>query len=232
MQLTYAVGDIHGRLDLVKRAVGKIIKHARRRSYRLVFLGDYIDRGPESRRVVDFLIELERRAGAICLRGNHEQLLLDCRDLRHGEDFRLWMQLGGVATLASYNVSAMEPEAVGELPYAHLEWLRRRPLMHQTDRQVFVHAGVDPKRALTDQRSEDLLWIRQRFLRCAPQDLVEQRHIVHGHTPIWEDKPEAVMPELLAHRTNLDTGAFSTGVLSVGVFSSEHNGPIDLIPVA
>ena len=231
VQLIYAVGDIHGRFDLLKRAVGKILRHANRRSYKLVFLGDYIDRGSDSSKVVELLMELERRAGAICLRGNHEQLLLDCHQTGDAKEFRLWMQIGGAATLISYGVKDLTPEAIGRLPHKHLDWLSRRPLLHLTDRQIFVHAGVEPGVPVAEQRAEDMLWIRERFLRSPPERFVDERHIVHGHTPVWEGKPEGAIPELLVHRTNLDTGAYLSGVLSVGVFTSDRPGPVDLLPI-
>jgi serine/threonine protein phosphatase 1 len=215
--LTYAVGDIHGRFDLLKEALGTIDLHASDRPHRLVFLGDYIDRGPDSRRVVERLSALAETGRAICLKGNHEQMAV--RAAYFGEADH-WLSNGGDATLMSYG---------GSIPLAHVEWMDARPLTCREGQRLFVHAGVLPG-SHDDPDEEVALWIRERFLRASAEDL-GGLHVVHGHTPSWAGKAIAHMPERLPHRTNLDTGAYFTGVLSVGVFGAEQSGPIEILNI-
>ncbi|HWA60379.1 MAG TPA: hypothetical protein VG939_03350, partial [Caulobacteraceae bacterium] len=93
---------------------------------------------------------------------------------------------------------------------------------------IYVHAGLAPKTPLGRQSEDVCLWIRERFLRARPKDL--EAHVVHGHTPVWEGKPDFTLPELLPHRTNLDTGAFASGVLTIGVFDpAEPGGPVEVL---
>lgn len=221
-RLTFAVGDVHGRFDLVQRAIESIEHYAAGRPSRTIMLGDYVDRGPDSRSVVEFLMAASAARGAslICLKGNHEQLMLRaCREGGPLSDY--WRAMGGDATLQSY------PDGV--LP-EHLEWLDQLPLTAHDEHRCFVHAGVMPGRELRDNGEETFLWIRGPFLRADAQDL--PCHIVHGHSPHHELKPVVSRPELLAHRTNLDSGAFATGVLTVGVFDGDRaGGPIAIIQV-
>ncbi|WP_300573545.1 metallophosphoesterase family protein [Phenylobacterium sp.] len=208
----YAIGDIHGRLDLLEAALAEI--ELRSQSATVVFLGDYVDRGPESRGVVELLMGGPRRPGDtfVCLKGNHEAMMVHC--LAEEAMLGWWIGNGGGATLASYG---------GEVPPDHLAWIDGLPLMHREADRVFVHAGLMPGYGLDEQDEEAVLWIRDRFLRCTPKDHDFGVHVVHGHTPAWDGKPDPAKPELLPHRTNLDTAAFHTGVLTVAVFG--ESGP-------
>jgi serine/threonine protein phosphatase 1 len=216
--LSYAVGDIHGRFDLLEKALAAVDSHAAGRPHRLVFLGDYIDRGPESRRVVERLIILTDAGTAICLKGNHEQMAVRAAFLGEADQ---WLGNGGQETLQSYG---------GSIPLAHVEWMDARPLVHREGRRLFVHAGVLPG-ADGDPEEDVALWIRERFLRASAEEFGDV-HIVHGHTPSWAGKPIPSFPERLAHRTNLDTGAYFTGVLSVGVFVADRAGPAEILTVS
>jgi len=222
VQHIYAVGDIHGRLDLLLAAFGRIEAHAGTEAARIVCLGDYIDRGPESRGVVERLMAGPRRAGdrLDCLMGNHEDMLLHCA--AGGGNTPLWLQNGGDATMASYQRAAGRRLTPPELPAAHLDWMRRLPLSLETERQVFVHAGLRPGLPIAEQSDHDKLWIREPFLEI---DHDFGKHVVHGHTP-------SRRPELRPFRTNLDTGAFHTGVLSIGVFDADRlDRPVEILQV-
>lgn len=222
MSLTYAVPDLHGRYDLFRRALNRIEGHASAPS-RIVFLGDYIDRGPESRRIVESLM-----AGPptdewrwTCLKGNHEDMMVRC--IRGQAPLGWWLENGGSETLSSYGQRRPAASDPGSVLATHLEWMDGLPLMHVDEHRVFVHAGVDPSLPLDEQDAEDLLWKRYRDYQAGGH---LGRHVVHGHTPI----PDG--PLLLPGRTDLDTYAWKTGRLVVGVFNDEiPGGPIDLLEV-
>jgi serine/threonine protein phosphatase 1 len=210
--LTYAIGDVHGCLHKLAPLVTHCTAHADGEPFRLVFLGDYIDRGPDSAGVIDHLIGLQRDMPdrVVCLRGNHEALLLDALD---SDGIELWLLNGGEHTLASYGV--MEPD---ELPGEHREWLATLPVRHDDGLRLFVHAGVNPLYRLTDQREQDLVWIREPFL-SSPIDY--GRLIVHGHTPLPGGEPD-----LRGWRLNLDTAAVYGGPLTAAVFRGTQPGPL------
>ena len=232
LHLTYAVGDVHGCYDLVRRCLDAIARHARSRPHTIVFLGDYIDRGPDAKRTLDVLIAYRSSALIVCLMGNHEQMLLDCVDTRSPQRWPQWLHLGGINTLLSFGIEDTRVQALEQIPKAYLDWMRNRPRMAEDAHRIYVHAGIAPERELIDQDDTDLLWIRGPFVRARAEAFVERRHVVHGHTPVWEGKPEAAIPELLVHRTNLDTGAYATGVLTVGVFDSDRwGGVVDLLSI-
>ena len=227
--LTYAVGDVHGRLDLLERAFDRMAADADGCPHRVIMLGDYVDRGPESAGVIDFLIRRQVRADVTCLKGNHEAMMSGALA---GDDvaLRSWLSNGGVETLRSYG--ARNASEMGQaIPAAHVAWLSALPLAATDAHRIFVHAGLEPDVPLSRQDEATLLWIRTPFLR-APAGAFEA-HVVHGHTPVWDAKPDPAVPELLAHRTNLDTGACFTGVLTVGVFdAAAPGGPIAVLAVS
>ena len=220
--LIYAVGDVHGRYDLMKAALAGIARdsaaQARGRLPVLIFLGDYIDRGPDSAKVLQALIWLQR-SGQFALRllkGNHEQGLLGfLEDPEHGG---AWLAYGGAETLAAYGVTPPTAEGGAEalvrsrdalldqMPASHLQLLGELELMAVVGDYAFVHAGVRPDRPLQSQTEAELLWIRSGFVD-APGPF--ERVIVHGHT--WLDE----RPQVTPHRIGLDTGAYATGVLTV-----------------
>lgn len=220
----YAVGDIHGCHDLLVAALDAIAAHAGQRSATIVFLGDYIDRGPDSRAVVETLMAGPRREGEsfVCLMGNHEDMLCAAAD-RAGdlEALAFWLTNGGDSTLRSYGVDdAMDARAV---PAGHRAWMAGLPLFHEDEHRQYVHAGLEPGVPLKAQSRAALLSIRQRFLSAGD---VFGKHVVHGHTPRLEG------PELLPWRTNLDTGAVYGGTLSIGVFTPDRpGGPIDVLTI-
>src|SRR5258707_551073 len=138
--ITYAVGDVHGCRDKLVRLLYFCARHRAGRPARYVFIGDYIDRGPDSRGVIDVLIKLQREipGQVICLRGNHEALMLNAMGWQRDEGL-LWVSQGGARTLLSYGVK--QP---AELPPEHLRWTASLPLYFNDGRSFFVHAGVNP----------------------------------------------------------------------------------------
>ncbi|ADZ71444.1 metallophosphoesterase [Polymorphum gilvum] len=220
----YAVGDIHGRFDLLWRLAGAIEADlAARPVARVVevYLGDYVDRGPDSARVVDWLSR--PAAGGrerICLMGNHEHALLSF--LADPGLFAQWRQFGGGETLISYGIDLparadqADPERLraalrAALPVSHLRFLRALPALHRIGGYAFVHAGVKPGVTLDAQVETDLLWIRQEFLDY-PGDFGAV--VVHGHTP--QDTID-----LKPNRINIDTGAYMTNRLTCAVLDAD-----------
>jgi serine/threonine protein phosphatase 1 len=220
----YAVGDVHGRADLLGKILENIAEDVEQRPAQEVvevFLGDYVDRGPASRDVIEILMNTPPVGGVRhCLRGNHEEILLDF--LAEPGVLMDWRRLGGFETLLSYGVAPrmslqlddatqLRDEFIAALPPAHLSFLRSTQLSFSAGGYFFVHAGIRPGTALEAQNPEDLLWIREPFL-FSQRD--HGKIIVHGHTPSEE-------PEVLANRINVDTGAFLTGRLTCAVLEGQ-----------
>jgi serine/threonine protein phosphatase 1 len=219
-RLIYAIGDVHGRLDLMDVLLNKIAADSAAASPAerpvVVFLGDYVDRGPGSRGVIETVMrlkatpEIELRA----LKGNHEQAMLAFLD--DPEYGPAWLQNGGAATLASYGVGApqtrIQPEEWQQarekfaeaIPPDHLQFLRDLELRAEYGDYVFVHAGLRPGVPIERQTEQDMLWIRYEFLQ---EKRPFEKVVVHGHTP----EPEPFFGEV---RLGLDTGAYATGVLT------------------
>ena len=213
----YAVGDIHGRADLLKQMFAVIDADLARSPVNRaieVYLGDYIDRGPHSGDTLDLLIERSHVREAVFLKGNHEAYLLEVlRDPTKLED---WRQFGGLQTLISYGIQpSLNPDAAEQIKLIemlnnaiaarHLEFLRSLTPSFVCGDFFFVHAGVRPGIPLKEQQESDLLWIRDDFL-----DSKETfgKFIVHGHTPVRE-------PDIRPNRINIDTGAYATGNLTL-----------------
>jgi serine/threonine protein phosphatase 1 len=212
--LTFAVGDVHGCLDKLQRLLAACEAYASARPTRYVFLGDYIDRGPQSRGVIELLMRRQaaRPGTIVCLRGNHEQMAIDA----HASDraVPLWLANNGASTLRNYG---------GPISPEHLAWLSALPFCHDDGLRFFVHAGIDLAVPLAEQEPEVMLWMREPFLsECDEVDC--GRFIVHGHTPL----PTGT-PDLRRRRLNLDTAAVMGGPLSAAVFDATQAQPLGFL---
>ena len=215
-QRQYVIGDIHGRSDLLDQMIKEIGQDLLRKppaSAAVVTWGDYVDRGPESRGVLDRLAANPFSIPYFALKGNHEELFeLFLEDPGVGSQ---WRHLGGLETLHSYGLpvgSLMRGKGFeeasdrlrGTVPREHLAFLSSLRTSITSGQYFLCHAGVRPGVPLDRQESRDLLWIRQEFLTSSRNF---GRIIVHGHTPVEQ-------PEVRPNRINIDTGAFATGCLT------------------
>jgi len=217
MSLTYVIPDIHGRYDLLSEALAEIAARSSGEAGIIVTIGDYVDKGPDSKAVID---RLRSGVGAgwslVALKGNHDAMMLEA--LRDPSKLAAWMGKGGDTALASYGG---DPAAV---PQSHIAWLEQLRLMHIDAHRLYVHAGVDPELPLDRQSEATLLWKRY------PKGFsggFGKFHVVHGH----DNFPDG--PLLYEGRTNLDTLAWRTGRLTVGVFDDDKpGGPVDFIVIS
>ena len=213
----YAIGDIHGRSDLLKQMFTVIDADVARNPINRpieVFLGDYIDRGPDSAQTLDLLIERSLSRETVFLKGNHEAFFLEVlRDPTKLED---WPKFGGLQTLMSYGIQpTLNPDASEQADLInalssvigrdHLNFLRGLKPSYVCGDFFFVHAGVRPGIPLDEQQETDLLWIRNEFL---DSDENFGKFIVHGHTAVKQ-------PDIRPNRINIDTGAYATGNLTL-----------------
>ncbi len=220
----YAIGDIHGRLDLLTQLEGLIVDDAATgpQNKTVIYLGDYIDRGPDSGGVIDHLLD-HPLAGfkGIRLMGNHEDFLINF--LENGEQGSSWIANGGDATLEYYGITAWPYMTDGQLkplrsklenlvPPRHRDFLAALYVSYKLGDYVFVHAGVRPGVQLADQDETDLMWIREIFLKSN----ADFGHcVVHGHSIADE-------PEIRRNRIGIDTGAYRTGRLTCVVLEDDN----------
>lgn len=214
MGLTYAIPDIHGRIDLLEMAIARIVGHSPSLAATVVTLGDYVDRGPSSRQVIERLMAWrDDGLRVINLKGNHEAMMWEtCNNLA---DLDWWIKNGGDQTLASYGSGGNEPPDLRVVPQEHLDWIGSLARMHVDKHRVFVHAAVDPNIPLAQQREQTLLWKRY------PSGFSQghgRRHVVHGH------HASTKAPVVTVGRTNLDGLAWSSGRLVIGVFEDDRPG--------
>jgi len=214
MSLTYAIPDLHGRVDLLKQALSCIQTHVGHRSARIVTLGDYVDRGPNSRAVIEFLMQWSvPNLHLVALKGNHEAMMWEaCNNL---VETKWWIENGGQETLASYGGDCLDVPLQRTIPDRHLQWIDQLPLMHVDHHRIFVHAGVDPRIPLHQQSDRTLLW--KRYPKGADAGH-GRRYVVHGH------QADEKAPLVFKGRTNLDGMAWKTGRLVIGVFSDDRAG--------
>jgi len=220
----YTVGDIHGCNAVLARLHEKIEADAAGFSGEkmIVYLGDYVDRGPDSRGVIERLIgAVPEGFKARFVRGNHDAAVLEF--LENAESYRAWRGFGAPETLVSYGVRPPLFDSLDKfeeartafaaaLPPAHLAFLRRLEMTVSYGDYVFVHAGVRPGIPMARQSEQDLLWIRDEFLMSGAR---HEKIVVHGHSPVSA-------PQRLHNRIALDTGVYATGVLSCAVLESTH----------
>lgn len=229
----YAIGDVHGCLDPLKRLEERIHQSARDCGLNagVIFLGDYIDRGPDSKGVIEYLSGgsfAGLQAGFLL--GNHEDILLQA--LAQPPLVREWLRWGGMATLASYgvglpaNLDAVErDEAVASamaaaLPDHHLSFFERLEVSYQLGDYLFVHAGIRPGRSLEKQSRYDMLTIREPFLTSSK---VLPVRVVHGHSVAFE-------AQVTPCRIGIDTGAYATGRLSAVLLEEDRHEIVSIDP--
>ncbi len=225
-ELVYAVGDIHGRVDLLEQLLDIIAADRKARwnveNCTLVFLGDYVDRGFHSKDVIDKLIGLKPDwADVVCLKGNHELMMLDFMSSPAANES--WLKHGGLATLASYGI-ALQQDGQGKpdlkaaaaglrqaVPATHTEFMRSSPCFHTVGDYLFVHAGIRPGRPLHAQDPFDMMSIRHEFTQ-SNKDFGFR--VVHGHTGVQN-------PEARPNRIAVDTIAYATGRLTAVALQGE-----------
>jgi len=219
----YAIGDIHGRadlLDLMARAIAEDLARAPIEAL-TIFLGDYVDRGPASAAVLERLQAADFPTKFVALKGNHEHFMLEA--LEDASHYDSWRKYGGLETLVSYGVDVAEvmrgkgfekarAELAARTPASHRDFLADLPTSFSCGDYFFCHAGIRPGVPLHAQSDQDLLWIREDFLRSTKP---AEKVVVHGHTPVAD-------AELLPHRINLDTGAYISGKLSCLVLEGQQ----------
>lgn len=216
MGLTYVIPDLHGRDDLLSEGLAGIGAHSGGHAGVIVTIGDYVDKGPQSKQVVERLLPgIAEGWSLVALKGNHDAMMVGA--LRDPSKMASWIEKGGDTALASYGG---DPAAV---PQSHIAWLDGLRLMHVDNHRIYVHAGVDPELPLDRQSETTLLW--KRYPKGFPGGFGEF-HVVHGH----DNSPGG--PLLYEGRTNLDTLAWRTGRLVIGVFDDDRpGGPVDFIVV-
>ncbi len=212
----YAIGDIHGRADLldsIAREIEADLSSAPVATASAVFLGDYVDRGPHSSQVLERLAHRDFPVPFVALRGNHEQMLLNF--LADPAFLSTWRQFGGLEALHSFGVDLRDAREGRDYERAHAElveamspevraFLEQTPTSFQAGDYFFCHAGVRPNVPLASQVDKDLMWIRDDFLRSPAY---HGKIVIHGHTPVDE-------PDLRPNRINIDTGAYVSGRLT------------------
>lgn len=214
---------MHGRADLLGDLHGHIRDHntyfCEGRPAEIVYLGDYIDGGPQSLECIDLLIAGISGFRTVCLLGNHEAMMLDCLASDDRNTWYTWLSNGGETMGISHRFGGYNPAALKEaLGEKRIAWLKSLPFWHRVGPYLFVHAGIVPGVPIEQQRTEDLLWIRSRFLES---DEDHGAIVVHGHTPRDE-------PEVRHNRIGIDTGATSNGRLTAVILDG-HAKPQFLV---
>jgi serine/threonine protein phosphatase 1 len=223
-QRLYAIGDLHGRADLLAKLMALIVadlQPAPARGALMILLGDYVDRGPDSRGVLELLAQGGLPTPIVALRGNHETMLLDF--LAEPDTAANWRRFGGLETLHSYGLDIGNVQAgrgyreaaekfASALPAAHLDFLKSTLPCFSAGDYYFCHAGIRPDLPLAAQKEEDLLWMREPFLSSRADF---GKLVVHGHTPV-------AAPDIRRNRINIDTGAYLSGRLTCLVLEAQE----------
>lgn len=234
MTTYFAIADLHGRFDLLGKALDAVADYADKNNLgddcKLITLGDYIDRGRQSRQIISALIELKEfdPEGVICLQGNHEDMAVQTlTGVVSGQEW--WVGNGGGATIESYGAKAVlggyyqKIYPLHVVPEEHIKWMANLPLYFETEKQVFVHAGIpDNDAPLDKQDKEKLIWM---LYGKDDHGGWQGKHVVHGHHQFADG------PHTWSGRTDLDTFAWKTGRIVVGVFNDTQGPAVDFIEV-
>jgi serine/threonine protein phosphatase 1 len=205
----YAIGDIHGCLNHLINLLDLVNPNLEQN--KLVFVGDYVDRGPEAAKVVEFIIDLKKRhnpENIICLMGNHERMFLD---FLQGQEEMFFILNGGAATAVSYWGNYWE-SSNRIIPPEHDNFFASLKLYYETKDYIFVHGGLRPGLHLAEQKEEDLLWIRKEFIQS---EYDFGRRIIFGHTPVRK-------PLIMPNKIGIDTGAVYGNKLTCVVLPEEQ----------
>ena len=220
MTVYYAIGDVHGEKTKLDDLLGQIARDAGEAEHKIVFIGDLIDRGADSRAVVETAMRLQAEAGAIVIRGNHEELMLHAYDRDETIGLYHWAMNGGDETIASYKgVNGDADHWRDAIDKHHIAWLRMLPTMHRDEERklVFVHGGIDPK-TFPNDTDEIRMWTRSekffRSTRWPDRDELKSILVVHGHTPTDDFEPDVQL-----RRIHVDTGACFGGPLTAVVLA-------------
>ena len=233
----FAIGDIHGSLKQLTTLHTKILTNEKFKPKEdvVIYLGDYIDRGLKSKQVIDQIIKLKNKTlNTICLMGNHDQFLIDFL-FENNNNVKNWLNFGADQTFKSYDVEVVDYIKDGfddhiiqklrkalllNMSTAHINFFKNLKISHSSEKYLFVHAGIDPKKNLTDQTKVDFLWSRSEdFFN---KDFKADKIIVHGHTP-----EESIVNH--TYRINIDTGCYFSGKLSCVLLNdiNDHREFID-----
>jgi serine/threonine protein phosphatase 1 len=232
MSRTYVIADLHGRFDLLCRTLDLIHADAGDLGGTLIVLGDFVDRGPQSRNIIDLLMTGPSRPNWewIALQGNHEAMMLEALSAPNANLMRWWVGNGGGQTLQSYGYASGDDLLPLKVPVEHLEWLASLPVYHEDQWRIFVHAGVPSHQPVAEAKVETLQWMLYPSDEDYPDAEVHDdarhcsgKHIVHGH------HQSASHPLLKPHRTNLDSFAWNTGRLAIGVFEDDYPAPVKIM---
>lgn len=239
--LKFVMTDIHGGYQNFLKVLNTIDEVYPTEEKQFIFLGDYIDRGPETKQLLNHLQTMDDGRNVFLL-GNHDDMGLgrspNFRSNGQENGFRNWMGNGGDKTLLSYGFpftqyfwNNLTPYAIEQAmaAFTHADWLKDKPYFYQDERRTYVHAGFfrNPEAGhISKQPTEVLTWIRWEFLN---DDRPDGGFVVHGHTPTVMYGQYTPVPDITANRCNLDTGSVYGGVLSCGVFDNEHEAPIAII---
>lgn len=241
----YAIGDIHGRHDLLSKALDKIAEHMLENEvdefdYRIITLGDYIDRGPESKQVIELLMTYgdKFQDKFISIQGNHEAIAVE--SILTPLDASWWIGNGGDKTLYSYghpDVVPYEDVMYSFVPQEHVKWMATLPKYYETEKQVFVHAGIPQqnmnlppasKHAHKEKRAKEAMqWM---LYHPADHGGWKGKHVVHGHHQ-FADGPHVWHDPKKGGRTNLDVQAYKTGRIVVGVFDDTQLHALEFLEV-
>lgn len=226
---TYVVADLHGRYDLLQKALAEIEKDSPSGG-RFICLGDFVDRGPQSREIIErFMAGPPQNWEWIILQGNHEQLMIGGVQFPHGALGHWWHNNGAYGTLKSYGYPEVELEHC--VPEEHVRWLSQLPVYYEDELRIYVHAGVPMDKDLEETKQQTLQWMMYRDGSSNWSDAEYHddgthksgKHVVHGHVQAEHH------PDLRVGRTNLDAWAYHTGRLAIGVFDEVAAAPKEIL---
>jgi len=197
----FALGDIHGCISFLEDLIAKITVDPK--DDQIVFIGDYVDRGPDTKGVVEFILELKEKYRVTCLIGNHERMFLDYYDYGHNRE--LYFTNGGTSTIVSYGLIEDSRGKKINVPPEHMKFFRSLLPYYETEGYIFVHAGLKPGMPLAQQKMIDLVWIREEFI-YSQYDFGKK--VIFGHTPFMNT------PYIDPYKIGIDTGAVYGGKLT------------------